>query len=169
MITQQLDIRESLKNFLPEYPSSSRVWIYQSSRAFGEEEAQRIEGDARKFTSEWAAHNVALDATARVVYNRFLILIVNPGIQDASGCSIDNSVHFVQELEKTYNTHFFDRTNMAVHHDGNIVNMSLNSLKQSVKEASLPEDAYVFDNTIITLGDLRSKWLLPVYQSCLTK
>lgn len=168
-MTTQTDIRESLRTYLPAYPSSSKIWIYQSSRALTEEEAAKIELEAKKFASDWAAHGKALDASARTVFNRFLILVVNPGVHDASGCSIDNSVRFVQNLEMQYNTQFFERTNMVVHHDGNIVAMPLNNLKLAVSEASLPQDALLFDNSITTLGDLRTNWLVPVYTSWLTK
>jgi hypothetical protein len=169
MNTQQTDIRESLKNFLPAYPSSARVWIYQSAHALSDDDAKKLEIEAREFTANWAAHGKALDATARMVFNRFLILAVNPGAADASGCSIDNSVHFVQELEQRYHTQFFDRTTMAVHHDGNFVHMPLNALKQAVAEGSLPHETMLFDNTMTTLGELRTNWLVPVYQSWLTK
>lgn len=168
MITQA-DVRESLKTFLPAYPSSSHVWIYQSTRALSDDDAAKIETEAKKFASDWAAHGKALDATARMVFNRFLVLVVNPAVENASGCSIDNSVHFVQQLEKQYDTQFFERTNMAVHHDGNIVSMPLNNLKTAVSEASLPQETLLFDNTITTLGDLRANWLVPVYTSWLTK
>ncbi|HZG00750.1 MAG TPA: hypothetical protein VEY71_07095 [Chitinophagales bacterium] len=168
-MTTQTDIRESLKTFLPAYPSSSKVWIYQSARALTDEEAAELENKARSFTSEWAAHGSALDATARFVFNRFLVLAVNPGRQDASGCSIDNSVRFIQSLEAQYNTLFFERTEMAVHHEGNLVLMPLNNLKQAVRDASLPQDALLFDNTVTTLGDLRSNWITPVYTSWIAK
>src|SRR5688500_3832185 len=103
------DIKESFKTFLSSYPSSSRVWIYQSSRVFDDSESARMEEEARQFASDWAAHGKALDATARMVFNRFLILVVNDTVENPSGCSIDSSIHFVQELEKKYNTNFFDR------------------------------------------------------------
>lgn len=165
----QTDIRESLKTFLPAYPSSSKIWIYQSTRTLTDDEASKLEADTKKFAADWAAHGKALDATARVVFNRFLVLVVNPAVESASGCSIDNSVHFVQQLEKQYDTQFFERTSMAVHHDGNIVCMPLNNLRMAVSEASLPQEALLFDNSITTLGELRSNWLVPVYTSWLTK
>lgn len=166
---EQTEILDSLKTFLSAYPSSSRIWIYQSSRLLGEEEGAKIEQEARDFTSDWNSHSKTLDATARLVFHRFLILIVNPGQQDASGCSIDTSVKFIQELEQRYRVNFLERNSIAILHDGNISVMPVNQLKQSVQDKALPSEACLFDNTITTLGQLRTQWLVPVYDSWLAK
>jgi len=163
------DVKESFKTFLSAYPSSSRVWIYQSARVMDDAEAARLEEEARQFAKQWAAHGKALDATARLVFNRFLVLIVNDRVENPSGCSIDSSVHFVQEMEQKYNTNFFDRLNMMLHYEGNFTVMPLSRLRKSIEDRSMPGDALLFDNTVTTLGDLRSRWLVPAYDSWVVK
>ena len=163
------DIRESFKTFLAAYPSSSRVWIYQSARVLDVADAAKLEEEARQFATQWAAHGKALDATARVVFNRFLLLVVNDTVENPSGCSIDSSVHFVQEMERKYNTSFFDRLNLTLFHDGAFTQMPVSRLKAAMADYSMPGDALLFDNSINTLGDLRSRWVVPVYDSWVVK
>ena len=50
---------------------------------------------------------------AEIRYNRFIILIVDESHAGASGCSIDKSVHFMQQLEQEYGINLFDRFNLA--------------------------------------------------------
>lgn len=171
MITQSdtADIKESFKTFVSTYPSSARVWIYQSSRVVTDEECGQLESEAKQFAANWAAHGKALDATARMVFNRFLVLIVNDTVENPSGCSIDTSVHFVQEMEKKYDIKFFDRLNITLHHEGNFTVMPLTRVKASIADLSMPRETLLFDNTVTTLGDLRSRWLIPAYDSWLVK
>ena len=48
-----------------------------------------------------------------VIFNRFLVVFVDEKIAQASGCSIDKSVHFVKQLEDEFHINFFDRTLIA--------------------------------------------------------
>jgi hypothetical protein len=163
------DIKESFKTFLPEFPSSSRVWIYQSSRVLDDVEAKHLEDEARQFAAQWAAHGKALDATARIVFNRFLLLVVNDTVENPSGCSIDSSIHFVQEMQAKYNTDFFDRLMLTLYHEGHFSAMPLSRVKASIGDHSMPGEAMLFDNSLTTLGDLRKCWVVPVYDSWVVK
>ena len=82
-------------------PGESRIWIYQSNRKFSEEEFSEIETDLKAFVEEWAAHGTSLEASFLLKYNRFIILAVNQDVQAATGCSIDSSVRFIKQIEKT--------------------------------------------------------------------
>ena len=81
-------------------PENSRIWIYQSDRKFSDDEINEIEAALKTFTENWAAHGTGLEASFITKYNRFIILAVNQEAQASTGCSIDASVHFIQELEK---------------------------------------------------------------------
>ena len=83
-------------------PEESRIWIYQSNRKFSDEEIAEIENDLKSFIENWAAHGTSLEASYLLKYNRFIILAVNQEVQQATGCSIDSSVAFIQELEQKY-------------------------------------------------------------------
>ena len=83
-------------------PEESKIWIYQSNRKFSDEEMAEIEVGLKDFVENWAAHGTGLEASYQLKYNRFIILAVNQEIQMATGCSIDSSVQFIQNLEQKY-------------------------------------------------------------------
>jgi hypothetical protein len=81
-------------------PEESRIWIYQSNRKFSDDEMTEIETALQAFLQNWAAHGTSLESSYQLKYNRFIILAVNQEVQNATGCSIDASVEFIQSLEK---------------------------------------------------------------------
>jgi len=80
------------------FPDHSRIWIYYSKDPFSENEKEEATKLLYQFCTDWTAHNQALFATARIFYDRFLVLMVDESKAGASGCSIDKSVSFVKML-----------------------------------------------------------------------
>ena len=83
-------------------PEESRVWIYQSNRSFTEQEIEEIQSKLDMFIENWTAHGSDLQAGYSFKYKRFIVLGLNQNLNAATGCSIDASVHFIQQLEKDY-------------------------------------------------------------------
>jgi len=83
-------------------PQESRIWIYQSSRKFSDEKVAEIENELMSFIENWSAHGTSLEASFTIKYNRFIIIAVNQEFHSATGCSIDASVGFIQNLEQKY-------------------------------------------------------------------
>ncbi len=80
-----------------ELPESSRVWIYQANRSLSEQELQEINTKLEDFITQWTAHGANLKASFEIRYKRFIILALDQELNAASGCSIDASVHFIQQ------------------------------------------------------------------------
>ena len=81
-------------------PEESKIWIYPSNRKFSEQEVAAIETDLKLFLDSWDSHGTGLESSYQIKYNRFILLAVNQEVQTASGCSIDKSVQFIQQLEQ---------------------------------------------------------------------
>ena len=81
-------------------PNQSRIWIYPSNRRFTKGELFVLRGELNDFISKWTAHNQSLETSYDLPYNQFILLAVNQQTVQASGCSIDASVRFIQEVEK---------------------------------------------------------------------
>ncbi|HQV01247.1 MAG: ABC transporter ATPase [Bacteroidia bacterium] len=142
-----------------ELPDTSRIWIYQCNRFLNEAEGKLLTSKTIDFIENWTAHNNLLQASFNWVDNLFLVIAVNQQVNDASGCSIDKSVHFVQQLEQAFNVHFFDRMQVAIKTDNEIKLMPLHLLSNA------PENAKMYDNLIETVGAFKNEWLKPVAQS----
>ena len=83
-------------------PETSRIWIYQSSRSLNDTELEEIALKLNAFIENWTAHGSDLQSGYEIKYKRFIILGINQNLNQATGCSIDASVQFIQELEKNY-------------------------------------------------------------------
>ena len=118
-------------------PLDSRIWIYPSNRKFSDEEVEEIKVSLEKFIEEWSAHGAALEASFDIRYNRFIILAVNQDVQAASGCSIDSSVQFIQQLENKYQVDLLDKMNVTFKNGEFIAHKSLIDFKKMAKEKIL--------------------------------
>lgn len=148
-----------------EFSDQSRVWIYQSNRAFTASEATKIEEDLQTFTSQWEAHGAALKSRAELRYNRFVILMVDEVQALASGCSIDRSAGFIREIEQEYGVNMFDRFNMAYKKDGEVYSCTREEFEALLQTNEIDNDTIVFNNMVLTKAELDSNWEVPLKNS----
>jgi hypothetical protein len=147
------------------FSPQSKVWIYQSNRAFTNEEVAAIGLKINDFASQWKAHGHQLQAKAEVLHNFFLVFTVDEASAGVTGCSIDASVRVVKELEKEYNVDLFNRFNMAYLVDGKVVVASKEDFETLINIKSVGPSTIVFNNMVQTLGDFETKWQVPFEQS----
>ena len=146
-------------------PEESRIWIYPSNRKFSEEEVAEIENDLGEFLTNWSAHGSQLEASFVIKYNRFIIFAVNPEIQNATGCSIDASVHFIQQLEQEFQIELLDKMNVTYKIGEHIAHKTLIDFKKMAKEKAVTSKTIVFNNLINTKGEFEEFWEVPAEES----
>lgn len=146
-------------------PAESRIWIYQSNRKFTDDEIAEIEKDLIEFLNNWSAHGAALEASFQLKYNRFIILTVNQEVQAATGCSIDASVAFIQNLEQKYNVDLLDKMNVAFKQGEYITYKTLLEFKKLAKEKAVSENTIVFNNLVTTIEEWNENWEVPANES----
>ncbi len=147
------------------FPDSTRVWIYQSNRPFSDKEKTVLQSQLNAFAQSWTAHTLPLSAAAALLYDRFLILVVDESKEQASGCSIDSSVNFIKSIEQQYNIQLFDRLLFAFKNGDEVQSVPRSIFTQLYKDGKINDDTLVFDNMVTTLGDLRQNWLKPLSKS----
>jgi hypothetical protein len=146
-------------------PLESRIWIYQSNRKFSDEEMTEIESAIKIFLENWSAHGTSLESSYRLMYNRFIILAVNQEVQNATGCSIDSSVEFIQSLEKKYNVDLLDKMNVTFKLVEHIAHKPLLDFKKMVKEKAVNQNTIVFNNLVNTIKEFNESWEVPASES----
>ena len=146
-------------------PDDAKVWIYQSNRKFTDEEFAQIDVAVRDYVENWAAHGAGLQASYQLKYNRFIILAVDQQMQSASGCSIDDSVRFIQSLEKQYNVDLLDKMNVTFRNGEHIAHKPLAEFKKMAKEKAVSENTIVFNNLVNTVGEWNDFWEVPANES----
>jgi hypothetical protein len=150
-----------MHNFSPQ----SKVWVYQSDRVFTADEVNALNKVLAEFTQQWTAHNQQLKAKGEVWHNRFIILMVDETQAEASGCSIDKSVHFLQEIEKQLGVSLFNRQLVSIKKGENVTTLSLDELKTQLAEAEINADTLVFNTLVSNKEQLDNEWVLPIEQT----
>jgi hypothetical protein len=146
-------------------PAETRLWIYQSNRTLNEKEVQLIENQSLAFVQQWTSHNRDLRAHAEIRHNLFLILMVDETNADASGCSIDKSVHFMQTLGAAHGIDWFDRMTFAYLDGDSLKTAPRPAFAALYQEGKINNETLVFNNLIQHLGDLSTKWVVPLKDS----
>ena len=148
-----------------ELPEDAKIWIYQSNRKLTDDEVESIASKCQNFIENWTAHGTSLEASFNIKYNRFIIFAVNQEVQQATGCSIDASVHFIQQLEQQFAVELLDKMNVTYRSGEHIAHKSLLDFKKMAKEKAVSEHTIVFNNLVNTKGEWEEFWEVPASES----
>lgn len=154
--------KEMLNNNLPD---NAKVWVYQSTRPFTMAEAITIRRHINAFVEQWTSHKAGVTGWGELLHNRFVILMADESEVKPSGCSIDSSVRFMKGLEQELNTQFFDRWNIAYMKNGEVLSCNKEELSRLLDSGEINDDTIVFNNLVLTKGELQNNWQVPYSQS----
>lgn len=146
-------------------PNNSRVWIYQSDREFTEKEIDFISTKAEIFINTWTRHGDNLKGSFIIKYNQFLVLAVDESFNNVSGCSIDSSVRFVQELEKELELDLMNKMNITFKDEEHINLVKLADFQKFAAAQKITSETIVFNNMVNTKEDFENNWEVPAKQS----
>lgn len=148
-----------------ELPDSSRVWVYTASRQLSEGEQTDIQHKLNGFVKEWTAHRHALEAVAEIRNGRFLILAVDESQAGASGCSIDASVRFLQDLGNKYKVDFLDRMTFFADNGEGFLPYAHTAFTEAYQRGELTDESPVVDPLVNTKAQLDSAFVKPLKDS----
>jgi len=146
-------------------PEESRVWIYQANRSFSEEELSEIKEKLNIFIENWTAHGSDLQSGYTIEYKRFIVIALNQNLNSATGCSIDASVHFIQQLEKEYNVDLMDKMNVSYKQGEYIAHKTLLDFKKMAKDKAVSKNTIVFNNLVNNIVEFKENWEVPASES----
>ena len=146
-------------------PDTARVWIYQANRLMAATEEEQVATRAGRFCEQWAAHNTPLRSSFKILHNKFLILAVDESYNQASGCSIDTSVRFIQELEQQLGINFFDRTQVAFLINDHVYTTNLTSIKDEISTGKIDQKTLTFNLQAQNISEFENQWLIPAADS----
>lgn len=146
-------------------PEESRIWIYQANRPFTAEELNDIASRLDIFIENWTAHGSDLQSGYEIRYNRFIIIGLNQSLNKATGCSIDASVNFIQQLEKDFNVDLLDKMNVTYKQGEFIAYKTLLDFKKMAKEKAVSKNTIVFNNLVTNIAEFKDGWEVPASES----
>ena len=145
----------------------TRVWIYQAERKLNDDEVAVAQDYLSAFVRNWQSHGKSLKADYKIIDNIFIVLMVNEAGSNASGCSIDSSVSIIRTLESNLNLSLLDRSKVAYEKDGYIKFAPFNQLKKFIQDGEIQPDTIVYNNTVINMAEMQTKWKLEAEKSWL--
>ncbi|THD66759.1 ABC transporter ATPase [Robertkochia marina] len=146
-------------------PEDARVWIYQANRTFTEEEVQKLNEQLATFLKQWTAHGADLKAGFEIRYKRFIVIALDQAVNAATGCSIDASVHFIQQLEKMYEVDLLDKMNVSYRSGDYIAYKPLADFKKMAKDRAVSQNTIVFNNLVNNKEEYLNYWEVPARDS----
>jgi hypothetical protein len=94
-----------------------------------------------------------------------MIFVVDKTLSEISGCGIDKSVHFIQDIEKKYNLDMFNRLRIELWQNNQIVLTNKQKLSVMLQEGTVNEQTLVFNKTATTLKQFNGSFQIPLGQS----
>ncbi|MBP6397586.1 MAG: hypothetical protein KBF57_00865 [Saprospiraceae bacterium] len=147
----------------------SRVWLYAASRELSYEELDIAREMLLPFLEEWTSHSRELMCYGNIFHQRFLGIFVDESMAPASGCSIDASSRFVQQLSEKLKVDFFSRSEVFSLQNDKINAWNLQSLSQSYIDGEFNNDTLFFDNLVTTKEAFLRSWLVPLKDSWINR
>ena len=86
-----------------------------------------------------------------------------------SGCSIDKSTHWLQEIGGQLGVDFFDRSVAYLDADGHVQTISVAQAKAAVADERILPQTTVFDNLVATKAQWMSRWKIRAEDSWLKR
>lgn len=154
----------TLEDFLAQntsFSNNSKIWIYQSTRPFSASEISEIAPILHNFVSTWTTHGQQLKANANIIYQQFIVFIVDDSLTNISGCGVDKSVHCIQQIEQKFNILLLDRMRVAYFNNQKAIEtIHINEIANAYNNSQLTNQSLIFNNNVQTLTELKNNWLI---------
>jgi len=130
----------------------SRMWFYGLAAPLTDQQAEVLKTLMSDFVGQWKAHGAQLAAAYRLIGNQCLILAVDERQQQATGCSIDKSVHLLMEFGQQYGIDFFNRMLVFTADENGIQAYTPTALKAALVGGQITPETPVMHTLAPTLG-----------------
>lgn len=145
---------------------SDRIWVYQANKLLNLEEKIAIIDSGKLFVSNWAAHGKPLRAEILVLYDLFVVVVLDEIQAMATGCSIDKSVGWITSIGLKLNIDFIDRTQVVwLDEEENLQISSLDEFEALSNQGQITLDTMVYNNLVFSGKELKNNWFIPAKES----
>ena len=140
-------------------PPSARIWIFAAERPIRGSAAQRLLGAVDDHLDRWNAHGYPLTCGREWTEDRFLTIGVDQSTAGASGCSIDGLFRMLKGLEAELGTPMVGGGTVFYRDPaGPIVAVSRDEFSELASDGAVRRNTHVFDLTVPTVGEWRSRF-----------
>jgi hypothetical protein len=159
-------------NNLTDVHPDSKIWIYTFSKTLTEFQEQEIAKSLAIFCNNWTAHSKELRAFWNIYDSKILVLGVDEHLNPASGCSIDKSVHFLQDIEQQFNLEVFNRLLFSYINNNQIITLNREDFQTALDEKHIKPNTIVVNTLAKNWGEwnsigfqaLQDSWMKNLFQ-----
>lgn len=147
-------------------PDDARVWVFGSAERLSAERAAEMLATVDRYLGQWAAHGAPLSSGRDWRDDRFLTIAVDQRTAGASGCSIDGLYRELRVLESRLGTALVPSGWVYYRSPaGRTEAVSRDEFARLAADGAVTAETTVFDPTVQSLGDWRSRFETRVAQS----
>ncbi len=148
-----------------ELPKNAKVWIYQSTRKFNEDEILKINELLTSFVQNWKDHGKNVTGSFLIKYNQFIVIALDNNEKNVPGCVSDASVRVLREIENLFQVDLLNKFNTSYRENGSINIVKLLEFQKLAKDAVINENTIVFNGMVSSVKDFETLWEVPASQS----
>ena len=147
-------------------PDDARAWVFAADPALDPTRAAQLMTTVDAYLADWKAHGSPLTVGRALTDGRFLTVAVDQHTAGASGCSIDGLFRALQGEERGLGVSLvaggraFWRDATGAVHGG-----TRDAFADAAAHGGVTRETHVFDATVNTLGDWRTKFERPAGES----
>ena len=147
-------------------PDDARLWVFGARAPLDEIDAPRLLGAVDGFLKQWKAHGNPLTCARDFREEYFLLVAVDERASDASGCSIDGLFRLLQQAEEGIGTSLVGGGTVYFRDELGLVHaLSRADFQVLGSTGDVDGDTPVFDTTVTTVGELRTRFERPARDS----
>jgi len=138
-------------------PDHARLWIHATAAPLPESTQATLLDRLSAFIDGWTSHQHAVEGTATVLHDRFLVVAGTPAVGDEiSGCGIDDLTHAIDDVASALDIQWVPALHVLYRTpDGSVAAVSRSTFQERADEGAVTAETHVFDPSLTTLGALR--------------
>lgn len=149
-----------------ELPDNARVWVFGSDRPLKGAIADSMLAEVDSYLDQWKAHGFPLRAAREWRDDRFLVIGIDPTVEQASGCSIDGLFRTLQQLQKTIGVQLVGGGRVFYRDDsGATQSVARDEFSSLTSTGRIGPKTPVFDTSVTKLDDWRARFERPLSES----
>jgi hypothetical protein len=141
-------------------PNEARLWVFAATEPLSEEQRERLLQHVDEFIAGWLAHGRPVVGARELRYDRFLLVAADEAATGVSGCSIDSLFRSLKQLERELGITLLDSSHVWYRApDGDVRAVTRGEFRQLAGAGEVDAGTTVFDNTVRSVGAVRSgRW-----------
>lgn len=148
-------------NQFNQMPPNAKVWIFASDKIISPSQLAIINQKAIPFIQNWTAHQNHLQAEFAVLYNCFLVFMVNESVHEISGCGIDKLTHLIKELDAETSLNLLNRMGVQLLENNKVTCLTKSAFLEKLSTENLVNST-AFNNQITTKKQFETEWVIPL-------